>query len=79
VSPRAPLPTKSTLPSGKPVTAANPRQPVPARPRRQPELEAPWAKELPLDMAESSGNKDLVAWLRGKGAKSAEELKSEES
>jgi hypothetical protein len=30
-------------------------------------------------MAESSGHKDLVAWLRGKRAKSAEELKSEES
>jgi hypothetical protein len=29
-------------------------------------------------MAECSGNKELVAWLRGKGAKSAAELKSEE-
>jgi ankyrin repeat protein len=31
----------------------------------------PWAKGRPLDIAESSGNKDLVLWLRGKGAKSA--------
>jgi len=35
-----------------------------------------WAKEQPLDMAECSGNKELVEWLRGKGAKSAKELKS---
>jgi ankyrin repeat protein len=35
-----------------------------------------WAKEQPLDMAECSGNKDLVEWLRSKGAKSAGELKS---
>jgi uncharacterized protein len=30
-----------------------------------------WAKETPLDMAESAGAKDLVAWLRGQGARSA--------
>ncbi len=31
----------------------------------------PWAKGRPLDIAERSGNQDLVAWLRAKGAKSA--------
>ena len=30
-----------------------------------------WAKETPLDMAESSGDKGLVEWVRPQGAKSA--------
>jgi ankyrin repeat protein len=30
----------------------------------------PWAKGHPLDIAEKSGNQDLVAWLRARGAKS---------
>jgi ankyrin repeat protein len=30
-----------------------------------------WAKETPLDMAESSGAIDLVEWLRAQGARSA--------
>ena len=32
-----------------------------------------WAKETPLDMAESSGDNDLVQWLRAQGARSAKE------
>jgi uncharacterized protein len=33
-----------------------------------------WAKQPPLDIAEWSGAKDLVEWLRNQGAKPAEEL-----
>jgi ankyrin repeat protein len=33
-----------------------------------------WAKQTPLDIAECSGAKDLVGWLRNQGAKSAKEL-----
>jgi uncharacterized protein len=32
-----------------------------------------WAKETPLDMAECSGETDLVEWLRRQGAKAAQE------
>ncbi len=32
-----------------------------------------WTKETPLDVAEHSGVKDLVEWLRGQGATSAKE------
>jgi hypothetical protein len=32
-----------------------------------------WAKETPLDIAESSGAIDLVEWLRGQGARSAKD------
>jgi hypothetical protein len=33
-----------------------------------------WEKKTPLDAARRSGANKLVEWLRGKGAKSAEEL-----
>jgi ankyrin repeat protein len=36
----------------------------------------PFAKELPLDMAERSGNQELVEWLRSKGAESAKERRN---
>jgi uncharacterized protein len=32
-----------------------------------------WAKQTPVDMAESAGAKDLVEWLRAQGATSAKE------
>jgi hypothetical protein len=32
-----------------------------------------WAKETPLDMAECSGETDLIEWLRRQGATSAKE------
>jgi ankyrin repeat protein len=36
----------------------------------------PWAKGRPLDIAERSGNTDLLEWLRSQGAKSADSAKS---
>jgi uncharacterized protein len=33
-----------------------------------------WAKQTPLDIAECSGAKELVEWLRKHGAKAAKEL-----
>jgi ankyrin repeat protein len=36
---------------------------------------ATWDEHTPLDMADSAGAEDLVAWLRGHGARSASELR----
>jgi hypothetical protein len=48
---------------------------VPAGPWGRPELGRHLGRPHPLDMAESAGAKELVAWLGGRGARSASELR----
>ncbi len=48
---------------------------VPAGPWGRPELGRHLGRTHPLDMAESAGANELVAWLRGRGARSASELR----